>query len=121
VIFRLCQDGARQTDAFLNLLEKSTDMFVKEIVAVGIFALAFILWFFFIIKLDPKKKLKGTPKFLRILNLTLGVIFLALMWFGALDKSIFVKIILSILAIGFVYNNLNGWLLKVKEKETKSM
>jgi hypothetical protein len=100
------------------LLEKSTEMSVKVIITVGVIALAFILWFYFTIKLDPRKRIKGTPKFLRILYLILGLTFLAFMWFGALNKSIGMKVLLSLLVIGYVYNSLNGWLFNVKEKET---
>ena len=96
-------------------------MSVQVIVTVGIFALAFILWFLFTINLDPTKRLKGTPKFMRIISLLLGFAFLAMMWFGSLNNTIFVKVLLSFLAIGLIYNNLNGWLFRVKEKEAKSI
>ncbi len=83
-------------------------MSVGEIVFVIVFAAMFIVVIYKTMTLDPKKKPKVWPVYLRIIIIVAGIGALALAWLICPECSMTSKILLTVYPILFIYRSLKG-------------
>jgi len=91
-------------------------MSVGEIVFVIGFAILFILWTYKTVTLDPNRKPKVWPVYVRITVIVAGIAVLALVWLVVPDSSTISKILLTAYPILFIYRALKGWLFQSKDR-----
>lgn len=86
----------------------------KEIVFVIVMVSPFIVGIYKTMTLDPGRKPKVWPVYLRISIIAAGIGLLALAWIIAPESSMVSKILLTVYTIYFIYRSLEGWLFKSK-------
>jgi len=91
-------------------------MEVTEIILVSLVALALIVPGYFMRRFKSKNKSQEKTKGERIVLLIVGLLFLGLIWFLTPPGGLIYKVLLSILALGSIFNNLKGWVFMTKTK-----
>jgi len=88
-------------------------MAILEIVIVLVIASTFFILSYFTKRMNPKDPQEEQPKSLRIFSISIGVLFLFLIWVLAPGEGeFFWKVLMSLLAGNSIYKGLKGWLIK---------
>ena len=90
-------------------------MSVKEIFLVVVLVSVFIVASYKTKRLNPDKKPKVWPGYLRILVIVSCLGLLSLVWLYAPDSPVYLKILVSVYAILYIYRALKGWRFKSKD------